>query len=418
MTLDRLTRNFGWYMMGEMAVRLSRLVTTIVLARVLMPADFGVAAIALTTYELIRVLSANGSSAMIVRASPDAFAATCIAINRLSYGVGVSLVALQVLAGGIIAHLTGRPDLFAMLAVLALAHMAVPLTEVCYARLQRDNRLKALAGIISGQVLLDNGLTCLLALAGFGAWAVVLPKLLTTPLYVALLWRASPAPIPRGVPAMPLRDFIPYSLPFLGSEILAALRLQMDKILVAAFLGIEALGVYAFAFNAGLGISVALTTAMAASLYPHFSEAHRNGVAMGPRFNSALRRMVLPLSLVILAQAGLAIYYVPIVFGAHWAFAAPYVAVLCLSGLLRPLYDATTQMLRAVGDTRAELVGATAFTATLLAAFALALRIDMPTALAVFAAVSVAGHGLFALWARRRLRPSPTAHPAPYPLPA
>lgn len=401
MRRHRLAQNFGWYMVGELAVRLSRLVVTIVLARWLVPADFGVAAIAITTFELVRVLASNGSSAFIVRAGADSYEATCAAIQRLSWAVACGLIAIQVIAGYLIAQVTGRADLSAMLALLALAHLAVPLTEVPYARLQRENRLKAIAAATSTQVLCDGVLAAMLAVAGFGAWSIVLPRLLTTPLYVYMLRRASPEAVSCVTP-LPLRGFWPFSLPYLGAEMLAALRSNLDKVLVGAVLGVETLGIYTFAFNAGLGITLTLTAALSAALYSHFSEAHRTGGDVRARFDHALARMILPVSLVIALQAAAAVVYVPILFGERWAFAAPFVALICLSALLRPLYDATCQFLRARGETRREVVGASLFTAFLLMSFAavLATRGFTP-ALAAFAVLSVVGHATFVAWALR-----------------
>jgi O-antigen/teichoic acid export membrane protein len=404
---SRLTQNFGWYMVGELAVRVSRLLVTIVLARWLVPADFGVAAIVITTYELIRVLAANGSSAFMVRASADTYDAVCMAMRRLGFALALGLIALQAAAGAVIAALSGRPEIFSMLAVLALAHLAVPLTDIHYARLQLQNRLKALAAVTSTQVLLDGVLAAVFALAGFGAWSIVLPRLLTTPVYVAMLWRASPEPLPSSVASASLVEFWSFSLPFLGSELLAALRVNADKILVGALLGVETLGVYTFAFNAGLGITLTLTAALSASLFPHFSETVRSGGDVRAKFDAALRRMVLPISLLILLQAAAALIYVPILFGERWAFAAPIVALICLSAALRPLYDASCQLLRATGDTRRELIGAATFTAILLSCFAAGLAGGLMMALGVLVGVSVLGHLAFTIWALRSAQCSP-----------
>ena len=60
--------------------------------------------------------------------------------------------------------------------------------------------------------------------------------------------------------------------PLLVSEVLATIRNQCDKLIVGAMLGIEALGIYYFAYNAGLGLSLSLTNALNASLYPHLAE--------------------------------------------------------------------------------------------------------------------------------------------------
>lgn len=398
---SRLAQNFGWYMAGELAVRLSRLFVTIILARWLVPADFGVAAIALTTFELIRVLANNGSSAYIVRAGAEEYPATAAAIQRLSVVVAAALITLQIMVGVVVAHLTGRAELAAMSAVLALAHLAVPLTEVRYARLQRENRLKALAAVTSTQVLLDGVLAAVLALAGFGAWSIVLPRLLTTPIYVWMLYRAAPEPLPRVSPAS-LTSFWPFSAPYLASEVLAALRMNLDKVLVGTVLGVEALGVYTFAFNAGLGITLTLTAALSGSLYPHFAETHRSGGDVGERLRALLRRMVLPVSAVIAIQAAAAVLYVPVLFGNRWAFAAPLVAVMCLSALVKPFYDAACQALRAQGETRRELMGASLLSVVVLAALAIGLMVDLRTGLIAFATANIFGHGLFALYVLRR----------------
>lgn len=399
-TSDRVVRNLGWYGLAEVGVRLSRLVATIVLARILLPEDFGVIAIVLTTFELIRVLANNGIGLTIVRATERDLAGTCATAFRLSLFVAAAMIAIQVAAGSIIAWYMGRPELAALLALLAASYVALPFTEVNYCRLLRAQQLKTIAAITAAQVLFDNVLTVALALAGWGIWAVIVPKLLTAPLYAMLLRRAEPWRPSFATPTLPLRPVLTFALPVLGSELLTALRFNLDKILVGAILGVYALGVYAFAFNAGLGLSLTFTAALSASLYPHFSELAHDRTGLIARFEQALKSSVLVVVLLILAQSFAAIFYVPIVFGEKWAFAAPIVAMLCASGLARPLFDASAQILRARGETHIELAASMAFTTTLLVAFACTLPLGIERAVGMFASVSMVGHVAMLLFVR------------------
>jgi teichuronic acid exporter len=119
------------------------------------------------------------------------------------------------------------------------------------------------------------------------------------------------------------------------------------------------------------------------------------------RFEQALKSSVLVVVLLILAQSFAAIFYVPVVFGEKWAFAAPLVAMLCASGLARPLFDASSQILRARGETHIDFAASLAFTGTLLAAFAWALPLGIEMAIGVFSSVSMIGHVgvlLFVRW--------------------
>ena len=396
-------RNLGWYGLAEAGVRLSRLITTIILARLLMPEDFGLVAIALTAFEMVRVLANNGVGLTIVRAADADLEQTCTTAFRISLTVVVVMVALQLAVGSILQARTGRSDLFAMLAVLAVSFLILPFTEVHYCRLLRSQRLKTIAGITAAQVLLDNVLTAALALGGFHVWAVILPKLLTAPAYAMLLWHAEPWRPNRALASLPLAPIVRFALPVLGTELLTSLRLNLDKVLVGAMLGVHALGVYSFAFNAGLGLSLTFTSALSASLYPHLCEVAHDRNALAARIDKALKAGVLLIMLVIALQSLAALVYVPIVFGERWAFAAPLVAMLCASGIARPLFDAASQTLRAQGETHLDFAASMLFTIALLSAFALALPHGLATAITALATVSIISHVLMLAWVRQRL---------------
>jgi PST family polysaccharide transporter len=285
-----------------------------------------------------------------------------------------------------------------MLALLALNFVALPVTEVRWCRMLRGQRMKTLAGISAAQVLFDNVLTVALALSGFGVWAVVLPKLLTTPVFVWLIWRAEPWQRAAVAP-LPWREVAGFAAPVFAIEVLNALRQHADKLIVGAMLGIELLGVYAFAFNAGLGLGMALTTALTVSLFPHFAVA-TSGVDRLARFDRALLTACAPVAAILLLQALAALVYVPVVFGERWAFAAPLVALLCASAILRPFADAACQLLRARGDPHLELIAQTAVTALVLTMFTMGLTRDLTTALVCFTIANVAAQATLTLIVR------------------
>ena len=96
---DRLLRGFGLLGLGEGVNRISRIVATIILARYLSAVEFGIAATAITCFELVRVLANNGLSQMVVRASDDALAATCNTAYRVTLWLCMFMAMLQLVAG-------------------------------------------------------------------------------------------------------------------------------------------------------------------------------------------------------------------------------------------------------------------------------------------------------------------------------
>ena len=403
---DRLMRNVGWYGLAEFANRLTRLVTTVILARWLIPHDFGIAAIAITTFEIIRVIAQYGIGQAVVRANADELDGLCITAYRASWIVcGVALV-LQVGAGALIATLAERPEVFWMIAALAGVYLTLPFGQIQAHLIVRANRLHILAGIAVFQVALDNALTAGFAIAGLGAWAVVLPKLVTAPFWVIGMRRAQSWTPSPSAQAASMRDLLSFALPVIGSELLVAARFNLDKVLVGAVLGVEALGIYYFIFNAGLGFSLSLTASLATSIYPHLAEVAAKPAEVLARYDVLVRRAVVPATLIIALQAVCAIYYVPIVFGARWEAYASLVAVLCASALAKPLFDAACQLMRAVGRPKLEFAASATLTGATLAALTLALPFGLTAGVVILSAVAFLVQLIIALAVRALLKPS------------
>lgn len=346
---DRLVRNLGWMGLAEAGNRVTRLIAAVVLARMLDPVAFGIAALALTTHELIRVLTSTGFGARIVQANDQELERVCQTVFRLNLALGIGLFILQISVAAPIADFYEAADLDWMIVGLALSYLIYPFALVQVYRVQRRQRLDLTAATTAAQVSIDNLLTAALAVAGLGAWAVVVPKILVAPAWVAF-YRRLDAWRPRiGAGLSDARQILSFGGGVLGSEVLATLRVTADKLLIGHILGLEALGIYYFAHNAGLGISIALINAFGMALLPHLCDLRRRASDFRARFIKAtglLAGATIPL---ILLQALLAPYYVPVVFGEQWVSAIPVLVLLCLSALTRPLQMATTQMLRATG---------------------------------------------------------------------
>lgn len=393
---DTLLKNVGWLASGEMLSRVTRLFAAVALARMLTPIEFGTAAIAITVFELVRVFNQNGVGAAVIAAKDDALPDLMRTAHLTAWATCLVLASLQCLVGYIVARSTGSAEIGWMIASLAAVYLIMPPGIPHGWMLQRRQNMRRLATVNASQTSIDNLLTAALALAGFGAWAIVLPKLLTAPIWLAgVMWGRPWRPDRSAGFASPRRLFA-FAAPVLGSEILNATRLHVDKLIIGAVCGLELLGVYYFAFNAGLGLSSALSTAFNGALYPNLCEAaRRTGSAIGA-FNTGLKSAGVLLTALFLIQAALVPIYVPIVFGAEWAFAVPLIAILCLSGPAKLLTDGCALLLRASGRPRLELVAVSATTFTCLGALMIGAQAGLvPAAIALTLAATLTALALY-----------------------
>lgn len=353
--------------LSEVAQKLSRIAAVVAVARVMEAEAIGLAAAAIAAGDVLKALTENGIVQRIIAAPKADLAGVVKTARRLFWLWCVGLATAQfALAAGIWAW-TGDALIPAMIAILALEYLVMPPGIVHCALAMRAGRLTATAAIAGGQIVAANLLTALLAVLWPSPFALILPRILTAPIWLIGMRRLRPnMPDPAAEPA-PVRPFVGFGAAILGSEMVRTLRLQGDKLLIGALLGAEALGIYFFAFNAGLGLATSASAAFSRVVFPRIAAATNRAEAA----REATWLALLFTAPIILLQALLAPIYVPLLFGAQWASISTTVSILCLAAIPTILWSGMAQWLRAEGRAETEFAITAALTAALLLSTAL-----------------------------------------------
>jgi len=394
-------KNIGWMGISGVIIRIFRLITTVGLARFLSPYDFGLAAIVLTTNEFVQVFSRNGIGAKLIQADEKDIEELSQSAYWLGWLVFISLFFLQCLAAFPIAWIYHDNKIILPICLMATTFLLIPFADVQCALIQRENRIKVIALSDTLQITIDNLLSLALAFGGLGMWAIVLPKVLVTPIWVYIMlrnhsWR------PRGSFTTEYWEaLLDFGRNVLGIKILTTLRSNLDYLIVGRFLGIQELGVYYFAFNAGLGISSGVISSINVALLPHLCAVRSDLSQLWERYRTSLKTIALTIIPLVLVQSSLAPFYVPIVFGQKWVGVIPVLVLICLSAIPRPFADATSQLLLSVDKAQLDLRWNLLFTGV----FTLSLLIgvqwqSLGVAIAVLATHAVL-MPLFVIWGTR-----------------
>jgi PST family polysaccharide transporter len=410
----RLARNMGWLGSAQLVGRVFRLATTIVVARTLTPEIFGLAAIVFSSYELMQVFTRRATGSKLIQIDAERLAAATETAYWLNWLLCLAACLVTVVAAWPIAWLYGDERLWLPIVTIASGFLLLPMGMIPAALNLRNCNLRVVARAEILQILVDAALTVVLVLAGWGLWALVLPKVVVIPLWVWVHRAATPWQPPRRVAFAGWRELTAFGRNVVASDLLAVLRQHIDYLLVGYFLGLQALGVYFFAFNAGLGLSLGVLNAFSTSLYPHLCAA-RGDV---PTLRERLREGIITASLiavpVIALQSALAPWYLPFIYGEQWvsAGAVPLLILLCLSALTRPLGEAAAQLLLAVGRSGDVLRWSAAFTVILALALVAGTRwglIGVANAVLVCHLVVLP---LYLRWTAREVLSRPPSSPA------
>lgn len=359
---SRLAQNLFAYGASEVAAKASRLLVVVAVARSLDLAQIGVAAAALAAADILKALTENGVGQKIISAPDHALPQTCATAHRIFWVWCIGLFLAQSAIGFALYAANGNALLLGMILLLAGEYLFMPAGLVQTALAMRAGKLRQTAAISGGQIVGANILSMLLVLAWPTAVALILPRLLTAPFWLIAMRRLHPWTIDLSQGRAPLRPFLSFGWAVLGVELVKALRLQADKLIVGLLMGAEALGLYFMAFNAGLSLANSFSVAFSTVLFPHLCASADKAAALRQSILLAVG-LITP---AVVTQALLAPYYVPVLFGEGWSGIDDIVSILCLVAIPTTLWSATAGWLRATGRADREFWMTAAMTVALM----------------------------------------------------
>ncbi len=354
---SRSAKNIGWLGGAELINRIFRLATTITLIRVFSKSDYGMLSAIYTTFEFSLAFSLNeGIGSKILQASDDEVDEVANSVYWMNWILMGSIFLLQCALSYPIALFYQNPALVGPLCLLGLCYLQMPMFMVHESLLARENRLEVRAWAVSGQAILANILVVALVRAGYGVWGVVWSMVLTYPVWTYLMYRHHPWR-PKRFSLNGWRSIARFGTRVLGVELLNRVRMNVDYLIIAGFMGTEALGLYFFAFNAGLGISQSVMWSIGGTWYPEFCAARSDLSVLRQQFFKSFKTIGLIIVPMVLLQVSLAWFYIPILAkGDQWNAAIPIVMIICLSAIPLAIARSTSQLLRAMNQMRLDLI--------------------------------------------------------------
>ncbi len=366
---SRYAKNLGWLGGAELINRIFRLATTITLIRLFSKSDYGMLSAIYTTFEFSLAFSLNeGIGSKILQASDDEVDEVANSVYWMNWILMGSICLLQCALAYPIALFYKNPALVGPLCMLGLCYLQMPTYMVHDSLLARENRLEVRAWSVSGQAILANILVVILVRCGYGVWGVVWSMVLTYPVWTYLMYRHQPWR-PKRFSLKDWRSISQFGFRVLGVELLNRIRMNVDYLIIAGFMGTEALGLYFFAFNAGLGISQSVLWSIGGTWYPEFCEARSDREVLRQKLFKTFKTIGFIIVPMVALQVSLAWFYIPILAkGDQWNAAIPIVMIICLSAIPLAIARSTSQLLRALDEIRLDLIWNTVFVAIFSAA--------------------------------------------------
>jgi PST family polysaccharide transporter len=340
---------------SQLARQVLSVIATVVLARLLTPADFGIVAAANTLLGVAVIGTMLGFAPAVVR-RPDHDEAFVSTLFWTSVAVSAPLAAVMAVASPWLAAAFGSDDAALYLAVLAPALVCDVSASIPLAMLQRDLRFKALYGCTTGSMIVYVAVQVGLAFAGFGAWAVIIGQLsmsLTNLVGAMVLARWFPRPrFAAGV----VRGELGFAGAFLVGQLMAYGLKTADYWAVGRTLGGTALGIYYIAFQLPSIVRLRMSSVSRQVLFPVFVREKESADQTSHIYRTTMR---LQIGLGVPAMVGMAALAEPIVqvfFGSQWLAGVEPMRWLALAAMFEIITSPAGSIAIAHGRMRPYLV--------------------------------------------------------------
>lgn len=338
---------FLWRAFQNVSSQLVSFIIQIVLARILLPEDFGVISLTTVFVQISSVFVQTGlTSSLVQKKEIDEYDKS--SMFYLSIALGVILYLIAFFASPLIAHLYDEPLLIDILRVQSISLLFASFSSVSIALITRELRFKKtiFVGLIG--YAFQGCVGIWMALNGFGVWSLVIGSVIYHAIYSIGMFIAG-----KWIPKLKfsfkrIKEMLFFSSSVLFTNLLNTTYNNTRTLVVGAVYSEETLGLYdkgnQFPGSLMTGIDGAMTTVLFSSLSKIQDEDEK--------FVKFLRRsMKLSLTIVVPMLCGLAAVGYPLIsilLTDKWIGSVPFLMIYCAICLTWPL-SAKTHALNAKG---------------------------------------------------------------------
>jgi O-antigen/teichoic acid export membrane protein len=376
-----------WTSAARLLAEIAVFISSIVLARLISPAEFGFTVVAVFAAAVGQSVAVQGIGSFLVHVSAPSHRQDRAAVLLcIIVGLAGSLVT-AVLALVVAPSLFGAREADLML-IAAPVMLLSSLAAVPMSQLQRRLDFRRLAVVEVGMSVAGPIVAVLLAVAGVEAEALI-AGLLASAAAAALLAGAYSRPARPGWFPAEMRTIAGYGVPAAGSSVLYAMMRNVDYVILAARLPAAQVGYYLRGFLLGSDYQSKISGILLRVAFPVLSRTRDLDEVrrMRARIVRVHAAVLFPLLFGLIALAPV---FVPFVYGHAWEPAVPLTQILAVGGLVAALGTGTGPLLLATGHPRAlflyNLVALGAYVAGVLIALPHGLRAVCWTVVGVTAA--------------------------------
>jgi O-antigen/teichoic acid export membrane protein len=351
--IKKTLSGFLWTFIQQFSVQLINFGVTIILARILLPQEFGLIAMLTVFISIGNNLMDSGLASSLIR-STDLTEKDYSTVFFFNLAGSLVMYGLIYFSAPFIASFYNQDLLTLVLRVYAIGFIINAFYSVQNARLTKEMNFKVQMTIQIPAVLIGGLLGVFLAMKGYGVWSLVWMNLVQSFLSTVMHWIYS-GWVPSFVfDTVSFKRHFNFGYKMTLTGLMEILYKNVYILIIGKYYSVLQLGFYSRAESVSQLPTSNISAIINKVTYPMFASINDNDSKLKWVYKTLMQQVLFwnaPI-LIFLAVIGEPLF--TFLFTEKWLPAVPYFQILCLSGIMYPLHSYNLNILKVKG--RSDLI--------------------------------------------------------------
>ena len=345
-----LLNNLSWKFAERITAQIVTFIVSIILARLLDPAHYGIISIVMIFISIANVFVSNGlGSSLIQKKDADALDFSSVLIFNFFFSIALYTI-LYFSAPYISMFYNNQYEqLTQVIRILGLRIILSSINSVQHAYVSKEMVFRKFFWSTLFGTLLSAVVGIFLAYRGFGVWALVAQYLTNTTVDTIVLSISLRVKLQIQYSWKRLKMLLPFGARILATNLLIQGYQDLRAIIIGKVYTSSDLAYYDKAKNFPSIIITNINTSISAVLFPKMAEQQNDIASVKEIAKRSIRFSSYIMSPMMLGMAAIANPMVKLLLTEKWLPCVPLLQLLCINSLCLPLHSANMQAIKAIG---------------------------------------------------------------------
>ena len=345
---NKVMSNLIWRFFERVGAQIVTFIVSLVLARILMPEDYGIVSLIMVFTTILQVFVDSGlGNALIQKKDTDDIDYSTVFYANIVFCV--VLYSIMFIGAPLIAKLYNNSDLTIYIRVLSITILISGVKNVQQAYVSKNMLFKKFFFATLGGTITAAVIGIAMALNGFGVWALIAQQLInlsidTIMLWFTVKWR------PKAVFSFErLKKLYSYGWKLLCASVLDTLYNNCRQLIIGVLYSDKDLAFYNKGKLFPEVIVSNVNTSIDSVLLPAMSEVQDEKTKIKSATRRAITVSTYVMAPLMMGLAFVAPALIELILTAKWLPCVPYLQIFCVTYMFYPIHTANLNAIKAMG---------------------------------------------------------------------